>query len=255
MESQISSINRALEILCLFDSNYPELLSAQEISKLLKVPLSSTYKYLNILIEKQFLRKEAGDKKYRLGLMVYKLSRRFIHEMGFLDVARSYMKSLSDFSGETVFISVVDGWNGLIIEKAEPSKPVKLSVERGSILPLHAGAAQKVLLAYQKDSFLDAYIKTNGLTKMMPNTITDPDELRKELETIKEQGFAYSDSEVESWAMAIAAPVFDHEKRILAGLTIAVPSHQERKENLQELIGWVKDCSLKISRELGYKNE
>ena len=252
METQISSVNRALEILCLFDSHYPEL-SAQEISKLLKIPLSSTYKYLNILQEKQFIRKDPGEKKYRLGLMIYKLSSRFTDEMGFLDVARSYMKSLSDVSGETVFISVVNGWNGLIIEKAEPSKPVKLSVERGSVLPLHAGAAQKVLLAYQNDSFLDSYIKENGLEKMTPNTIIDPDKLRKELKIIKKQGFAYSDSEVESWAMAIAAPIFDHEKRILAGLTIAAPSNRERKENLQDLIEWVKDCSLKISRDLGYK--
>ena len=91
---------------------------------------------------------------------------------------------------------------------------------------------------------------------MTANTIVDPDELAKELKLIKEKGFAYSDSEVHSWTMAIGAPVFNREKMVMAGLGMAIPKERGGRENLQELIEMVKETALKISNELGYrKNE
>lgn len=249
MADQQTSINKTLDILCLFDE-INNGLSAREISHSLTIPLSSTYKYLDVLLKRQFLRKDPHTKKYQLGPMVDKLGSNFIPETGFIDVAVRHMQSLTHRSDETVFLSVIKGREALIIERIEPSKRVKLSIERGATIPLYAGAAQKVLLAYQKDQFIDNLIKTTNLQKMTANTIVDPDILKEELKRIKKQGFASSDSEVHSWTIAVAAPIFNLHRMVVAGLGIAIPKEPDGNKNLRELTDMVRETALNITNEL-----
>ena len=165
------------------------------------------------------------------------------------------MRTLSEKTMETVFLSIIKGWEAMIIEKIEPAKEVKISIERGSTIPLHAGAAQKVLLAFQEDSFIENLIAVKGLEEMTPNTITDSERLKEELAAIRKNGFALSDSEVHSWTRAVAAPVFGRDKTVIAGLGIAVPREQKGNEDLQELIEMVKNSASQISKEVGSEKE
>jgi len=86
MKNLSTSIDKTLDILCAFAGENSEL-SALEISKLLGIPLSSTYKFLEKLSEKQLLYKDQETKKFRLGWMVYKLGERFKSENILLDAA------------------------------------------------------------------------------------------------------------------------------------------------------------------------
>ena len=72
MKAQPTSIEKVLDILCSFDSNHQEL-SVLEFSEHLNIPLSTTYKYLNILIKKGFLAKDTTTKKYSIGLTLFKI--------------------------------------------------------------------------------------------------------------------------------------------------------------------------------------
>jgi len=250
MQNQISSIAKILDILGLFEAEGSGF-TAQDISRALQMPLSSTYKYLEILVRKRFLRKEPGERVYRLGVMIYRLGMRYTPDRSFLETALRHMRILSERTNETVFLSVVQGWEAQIIERIEPAKRVKISLERGATIPMYAGAAQKVLLAYQDNDFIENLIRVKGLEEMTPHTITDPARLREELADIRKKGFAVSDSEVHSWTSAVAAPVFDGERRVIAGLGIAVPKMQDGTEDLGDLVKMVREAALEISREVG----
>jgi DNA-binding IclR family transcriptional regulator len=95
-------------------------------------------------------------------------------------------------------------------------------------------------------------IQSEGLVKLNRNTITDPEQLKRELELIRVQGFTQSDSEVDVGAAAVAAPIFDQKGETVAGLTVAGPSGRILGENRQKLIGMVTDSAQRISFELGY---
>ena len=250
MNKKSSSIDKVLDVLFLF-ANQSEL-TAQDISSTLNIPLSSTYKYLDILIKRELLKKSIGGNSYCLGLMAYKLGSRFIEGKTFLNIALPHMKSLSIKTKESVFLSVIDGWEGLIIEKVEPNKPFKLSVELTTRVPLHVGAFPKVLLAHQKDSFIEEYLEKIELKGLMSDTQINPEILRDQLKTIRKRGYALANSEVQLGLKAIAAPVFDHEAKIIASLAIVSPRDFFNDKKLGELVAEIKKSALEISNDLGF---
>jgi DNA-binding IclR family transcriptional regulator len=162
------------------------------------------------------------------------------------------MKSLASLSGETVLLTVISGWEVICIEKVEATRLIKLSLERGSSLPLHAGASSKILLAYQENSFIDSMFKKTQLTKFTDNTITDPARLKRELKAIVKQGFSFSDQEVDLGARAIGAPLFDHKGKVVGGLTVAGPRERISDREKERLIRLVKETAKRASHDLGY---
>ena len=250
-KSPFTSIEKILDILKGFSQEHEEF-TADEISRRYKIPLSSTYKYLDILLKKGFVAKNFDTKKFGIGLTLFKLGNLFHANIRLTEIALPYMRSLSELSGETVILTVIHGWESMCIEKVESTKRLKFSVARGATLPLHAGASSKILLAYQENTFVNAFVKTAELTALTKNTITDCDLLNKELRAIRKQGVAISDGEADLVAIAVAAPIFDHQGKILAGISIVAPRERISQKNVSEIIEMVKDTTKKISNEIGY---
>ncbi|MBW2207217.1 MAG: IclR family transcriptional regulator [Deltaproteobacteria bacterium] len=251
MGRPFASLEKAIEILSLFDSEHQGL-SAREISRMLSIPLSTTYKYLDLFLRKGFLSKDARTRELSLGLGIFKMGNLAAERISIVDIALPYMHSLSVKSGETVTLTVLHGMEGLCVETVESPRIVRLTIRKGSTLPLHAGASQKVLLAYQDESFIDAMIEEKGLAKLNENTITDAAQLKNELELIRKQGFTQSVSEVDAGAGSIGAPVFDHSGGVTAGLTLVGPANRILGENRESLMDMVTDSARSISMELGY---
>jgi len=251
MARPFASLKKAIDILSLFDSEHQGF-SAHEISKKSDMPLSTTYKYLDIFLKNGFLSKNVRTKKIFLGLTIFKMGLLAAEQISFVDVSVPFMDSLSKRSRETVILTVINGMEALCVDAIESPRMLRLTVKKGGTLPLHAGASQKILLAYQDKSFIDAVIERKGLVRINENTITDPEQLRSELELIRNKGFTESDLEVDSGAGAVAAPIFDHTGRLVAGLTIAGPAERILGENRQKLIDMVTDSARRISFELGH---
>jgi IclR family KDG regulon transcriptional repressor len=247
----ILSLQKGLDILCCFDFD-DEALSAQTISHRLDIPLSTTYRYLETLEERGFLTKVNDSKDYRLGPTAFQLGNIVAIQLRLVNTALPHMKSLALLSGETVFLSIISGWRTLVLETVETRTRIKLSVDRGSILPLYAGAPSKILLAYQKESFIDSLFQKVVLTKYTENTPTDPLAIREELRTIREQGFAFSYQEVDLGACAIAAPIRVGKGNVIACIAAAGPRERFSEENKPRLIQMVKDTASRISHDLVY---
>ena len=251
MPRAINSLEKGLGILSCFDLRN-NALSAQAISESLNIPLSTTYRYLETLEGKDFLSRNGVTRTYHLGLKLLKLGDIVSSQMKLDEIVLPHMKSLSSLSGETVLLSALNGWEAICLEKVEPQKLIKLSLERGRGFPLYAGASSKVLLAYQKNSYINSFLKKVPLVGITQNTITDPAQLRKELKTIRKQGHSFSDQEADPGARAIGAPIFDHRGKIVASLSIAGPRDRINEKNMVRLIRLLKETVAKISKELGY---
>ena len=251
MQKAVYSLQKGLEILCCFGLDRPTL-SAQAISKELNIPLSTTYRYVQSLEEKQFLIKSPGTKKYGLGFMLFQLGNIAASQTKLVQVVMPHMETLASLSGETVFLTVLSGRRTVCLERIEAQKAIRMSLERGSSLPLHAGASSKILLAYQENSFVESMVREVGLERFTPNTITDLERLKEELEAIRRRGFAFSDQEVDLGAKAISAPILDQKGRIIAGLSVAGPSERINERSMQQLCELVKGYAQRISHDLGY---
>jgi DNA-binding IclR family transcriptional regulator len=201
---------------------------------------------------KDFLSKIGVMGDYKLGFMLLRLGEVASSQMKLSQIVLPYMKSLSSESEETVILTALTGWEAICLERVESQKLIKLSLERGVSFPLYAGASSKILLAYQDNSYIDSFLKKVPLVRFTRNTITNPVRLRRELKTIRRQGYSLSDQEADPGASAIGAPIFDHKGKIVAGLSIAGPRDRINEKNKVRLIRLLKETVAKISQDLGY---
>ena len=246
-----ASLEKALDILDLFDLTHREF-SAQEISSRLDIPLSSTYKYLDVLVRRQLLMRKAGTKKVGIGAMLFRLGNVFSKDLNLVDIAMPHLENLATETCETAMITVVEGNEAICLERVEPQRLITFSLDPGRKLPLYVGASSRILLAYQNEKFIDSYLKNLKFSKFSNKTIASVKKLRAELKKTRDNGYVVTDSEADADAKAISAPIFDHKKNIIAGLTIAGPSERIKAKKLQDLIKLVKNKARKISINLGY---
>src|SRR5699024_5673490 len=87
----------------------------------------------------------------------------------------------------------------------------------------------KVLLAFNNNNIVEQVIE-NGLITHMRNSITDPDKLRRELETIRQEGYAVSTEELTEGTRSVAAPIKDHTGKVVSAITVVGPI-QRIKDN------------------------
>ena len=85
---------------------------------------------------------------------------------------------------------------------------------------------------------------------MTPNTITSKDRLTTELDTVKQEGYALDDEECEIGVRCIAAPLIDHNNRVLASISISGPATRIQGDRQTELVLKVKQKAAEISRIL-----
>ncbi len=248
-----NTLEKVIDILCLFDLGHMEL-SAQEIAERVGMPLSTTYRYLQVFLKKQILSKDESSNKISLGLTVARLGLVACEKISVIEISHPYLKSLTDSCLETAALTVFDGMGLIYVDVVESPRPVKLSVGKGSILPLYAGSPGKAVLAYKDPSFIDYVIEATGLIKLGKNTITDRDELKKELAGIRRRGFSESDSEFDIGVGSVAAPIFDFKGRVIASISAAGPSDRIA-ENRPGLIQQVMETARAISLDLGYRKD
>jgi len=253
MRSQFKSLLRAIDILDLLEEN--AALSVTDISDLLAFPRSTTYKYLAVMREYRMVDYDQILEKYKLGMKLFEFGTAVQNRIAIDRIAHPYMEELSDHLGETVGLTVLDGNHALYIEKVEPgsSNTMVLLLRKGIRFPLHAGAASKILLAHQQDERIEGFLKTQRLVKYTEKTIVDPDKLRKEIKAIRKAGYAFSEEEIDLGVRALAAPVFDHEGKIAAGLVVFGPAQRIDDQTKEKILKSIFECSKKISKGIGGK--
>lgn len=195
-------------------------------------------------------RKKSQDGHLVVGKRILAISRMVNEQNSIARFANPEMVRLVERTRLSATLSGVIDNRLICLESVESDTALRVTNAKGVISPLHAGAPGKVLLAFQTKSKRDRFFKTTPLTPFTPNTITDPEKLKKELALIREKGFAFSRSEMLEGAEGFSVPVFDGSKRIVAALSIAGPEHQINKMDKDALIDLVKKSAQEITRSL-----
>jgi len=244
----INSIKRAVKILDLYTEN-TENLGITEISKILDINKSTVYKIVNTLRDEGLLIKNETNQKYMMGYKILDLASKTIGQYDYKEISLKEMKELRDDINETVILSVYTKQGGFCLEKVDPKNKIKLTSQAGHIIPLYAGATGKVLLANAPKEDMEKII-TDKLKKFTNNTEITEKKLRKQLNKIKEQGYALSKGELDEGAIAIGAPILDKDGKLIYGLSIAGPAGRMEKKGINEIIEKVITKAKNISTKI-----
>ena len=246
-----ATAERAIDVLLLFDEEHP-VLTAGEIARRLDMPRSTTYRYLQTLRSYNLIEEDARG-GFRLGTRIFQLGRIARQGLGYVEVARSYMEELATLTGEVVLLTRRSGSQVVCVERVEgdPRHPIRLSYERGHVLPLHAGASAKVLLAFSDRADIDAVLNTSEvLPRYTDRTVTDRAALERQLARIRSDGYAISAGEVDEGVRGIAAPIFQADGRLAAGLSLVGPQFRLKEVALKSAITAVRQSASAISARL-----
>lgn len=247
MSVNSSTATKVLDILLLFDETRSEL-SSDAIGKAIQSPRSSTYRYIRTLTNKGFLEKvESG--KYRLGHVFLQFGSQIYGDQTLGHIALPVMTNIRDEMKETVLLTRRFHRFSVCMERVEGQQAVRITFKLGHTQPLHAGASSKILLAFAGKSVWDDYL-SQPLEKFTENTITDPEALRDHLQQILEQGFCTSDSEVDFGAKAVAVPILNSKKKLVAALSTAGPAFRMTEETVARHLQFLRAGAAEISAKL-----
>jgi DNA-binding IclR family transcriptional regulator len=240
------TLDRAVEVLAAL-GDAAGLLSADELADRVGLPLSSTYRLVQSL-ERHGLVERRPRRGIALGLRVLELARRTEDRLGpaLLDPARGPMEALAHDWEETVLLTAPAGSQSIGLASVDSPRQIRLTYGRWRLAPMHRGASGKVLLAHLDQDRAGPVLAAAART----DPACDVDALRRELETIRERGFASSHGELDPGASGVAAPILDPAGRLLAGLTIAGPTARIREAE-RELATAVTAAARTIATAIG----
>ncbi|MFF2654223.1 IclR family transcriptional regulator [Streptomyces sp. NPDC058045] len=243
-----STADRALDILGLFSEDRLSL-SGQEVATALGTARSTAYRYLQSLVGSGFLEEDPRG-GFRLGLRVLELARLARRGYGLSEIALPLMRELCAQVGETVLLTRRAGGFAICVERCEAEHPVRISYERGSMLPANAGASALALLARLPEQECRELLEAQRLQRFTARTMTDVDALMERLAQIRHDGFAVSRGELDADILGIAAPIRGSSGDVVAALSIAALEHRIPDRRLDEVVTAVRDAAESASDQL-----
>lgn len=250
-KAALQVLHRAFRVLDLFTIQRPEW-TVTEVAADLGLPLSTTHRILRVLLEHGFLRREPTSRRFRLGIAAVDLGVRGRASMETRAVFVESLRGLSEATGETAILCTLDasGTASFCVDRVESDEPLRLSVEPGRTLPLHAGAMGKALLAFLPPGQQEAVLRA-PLSKLCTGTITSRTRLRAELEVIADRGYSTSFEETNPGLWGAAVPILDSRGSAYASIGTAGPLLRYSPDRLAREVISCQEAAAEIAAALG----
>ena len=194
-----------------------------------------THRLLTTLQKHGYVVQDENTQQYELGMKFLEFASLLQDKLDFKDMLAPFMKALATSTGETIFLTWLEGNRGLSIAIAESNQSIKFQVKVGSKKSLHAAASNLIILAYLPEDLQDQ-ILTGKLEKFTEKTITDPVQLKEKIKKIKELGYSCTLGETTPDAIGIGVPLFDSTGRIIASLNVAGPAYRLPEKEINRII-------------------
>lgn len=237
---------RTIEVLELIAENKKGI-KLSEISRGLKMPMSSTSDILRSLLNRKMV--EVDDTlSYKIGVKNLLLGNAYLANIDVVAISMPFIAQLSEQTNATVFLGKLIDDRIIYLHKHEPKEFLVSTCRIGSRARLSTTALGKIILAYNTE--LQEKVLSDPLPQKTAYSITDPDEFRKELIETKERGYSIDKRENDEKILSVGFPLFDESVNVDHCISIS-GIYQEGRDVAGEVeLGLA--CAKKISDRLGY---
>jgi IclR family transcriptional regulator, acetate operon repressor len=241
-------LRKIKQILASFTIERPEL-TLQQIIRSTSLPSSTCQRLVQNLVREGLL--DRDEDKYRIGLELVRLAAPGTFGLDLVRLTRPALHWLRDRTGETACLYVRDGAYRTVVALAESRHPVVRLFVVGMVMPLHAGSAGKIFLAFDPTARKDAV--AHGLSRFTPRTTVDIDVLTEQLQRIRTAGYAASFEERDLGVASVSAPVHGLTGEVVAAIGIGAPTQRLTPADVPNLSKLVLDAASQASHRLGYR--
>jgi len=242
-----STIHRVLDILdTIAAAGRP--ISATEINEVLNLPKATAHRLCAELETAGYLLKKINGKDYLPGNRLHDVAVGVLSHSRFRATRHAILSSLSASVGETCNIAYADGLHMAYSDRVETSLPLRLQFPLGMRVPLHCTASGKLYLSTLPKQKRKAVVNKLDLIAKTKYTITDPDVLLAEIDTIAQTQVSIDNEELFDDVIAIAVPITDKQGRFYSSLAIQAPKFRISPEDADQYLPLLREAASDLSR-------
>lgn len=210
------SIIRACTLLKLVGQSREDGATLNELAAAAKVPKSSAHRYLQVLEEEDLIERTSGG-RFRLGVSFISLQTGDVERL--VERARPHLAAIRDRFGETVNLGMLSASEIIYLDILESGQAMRLASRKGDTEGIHCTALGKAISATLPDRDVLAILRQNGMPSLTARTITTPEDYLRELERVRNAGYAIDDRENEAEGRCVAVFVPDRGRQIAISLS------------------------------------
>jgi DNA-binding IclR family transcriptional regulator len=239
-------LGKITEILDAFSLAKPSM-TLGELQQATGLPTSTVQRLVTNMAAQGFLDR-AGD-QVRVGTRMAYWAASAMKDLDILTILKPVLNEMRDTTGETACFFRVEQSYRVCVAIAETHHALRREMHVGKIIPLHAGSAGRVLLAW--NPVLAEKILSGPLEPMTDGTVTDAAELRELIARAKADGYAISTGEREDSASGLSAPVFDASGEVVGALMISGPTLRLPRQKCEEWVDLLVGYAEQVTRTIG----
>lgn len=242
------SVGKALKIIEIL-AGAPEPMRLMDIAALAQMPSSTALRMIATLMGCGYIAQESDTQKYYLTLKFARIGEVAASRFNMRNVIHPYLTRLSHDCGEASCAAVDNDMTALYVDFVDgPDGMLKITQHIGKLSPLHCSGVGKCLLLNYDEGMIEAFIEKKGLPAFTSNTVTSKKRLLRELQEIRQRGYAIDDEECEMGVRCIACGVSDHSGRIAAAISISGPVGRMTEPRVKTISTLLMDAAKEISR-------
>lgn len=239
---RVNSVKKALRILECFMTISPEMTLTQ-LSRELEMPKSTLLNLLRTLEEAGYVYRVRQSQSYRLGYKIMELSYSMRSAFPIVQFALPLMEELQSATGEFVYLTTHVSGRVLYLECVYPQKRTVGYSITGKTLPMHCTGCGKAMLSTFTDEQIARVVDSEGLERKTLNTITDRQQLMKEIELIRARGYALDMEEETPGVRCVAMPVRSSNGMAAGAISVSGPVYSITEEKLPLYVKLLSDVT------------
>ncbi len=244
----IQSVAKAMMLLDML-SETPAPLTLAEISQKTGWPKSTIHGLLSTMRDYSVIAQDE-EGRYMLGIRLFEYGCTLSNSWTIIETVKPYIQHISYSTGEAVFLSILDRGEVITLDRADNRTGLWISAEMGCRLPIHCTSQGKLFLAYMSEPERKNILRRTDMRPYTEHTITTMPELQKELERIRQQGYATENGEYKTGLRSVAAPIFDENGDVRYAIGIIGMFRQIESQQFSNAVSVVLETAKKISDNL-----
>ncbi len=245
--STVQSVDRAVSILEILARTGEAGVTALSVE--IGVHKSTAFRLVAALELRGLVEQTEDRGKYRLGVGLLRLAAATTARLDVVQESRSVSRRLALGTGETVNVAVLSDHAALYLDQVAGTSALQPHSWVGQHNPLHATSNGKVLLSEMTADELDKVLAP--LVAFTDATITTKPRLLRELEQVRERGYAVAVDEFELGLSAVAAPIRDVHGDVVASMSVSGPSFRLTPQRVQAVLPQLLSATAEVTQRLG----
>ena len=194
------------------------------------LPKPTLHRMLQQLESSGMLQREADNRHYSTGTRLRRLAENLLLNDTVHGARHAVLKQLVEEVGESCNITALSGGEVLYLDRVETLEALRFYLHPGSRVPVHCSASGNLFLAQMSPAQRRRLLEMSSLKAFTNNTLTDVESVEAEIETVRQNGYAFDNEEFLPGLICIATLAPNAKGRSNLGIAIQAPTMRMRRE-------------------------